>query len=237
MPQFRDLRPAARLSIGLLSIALLAAVIVAAAPALRHSVLRSAGWALVAEDPPAKADIIIISTDALGAGVLEAADLVQAGYATRVAVFDRPQSRVSRELTRRGVQPLDLKSFSIQLLHGLGITDIAVIPAVVGTVDEGVVLQRWCVANSIHSILFVSVADHSRRTRRVLDRDLIPHGVQVMVRYARYSEFEPDSWWQTRGGQRILAVESQKLLMDILSHPLSTPPPPATIRQHSHDKS
>jgi hypothetical protein len=41
-----------------------------------------------------------------------------------------------------------------------------------------------------------------------------------MVRYARYSEFDPDSWWQTRGGQRTQAVESQKLLMDILRHPL-----------------
>jgi uncharacterized SAM-binding protein YcdF (DUF218 family) len=95
-----------------------------------------------------------------------------------------------------------------------------VIPPVVGTVDEGKVLQKWCAAHSIHSILFVSVADHSRRTRRVLDRALIPGGIRVMVRYARYSEFDPDSWWQTRGGQRTQAVESQKLLMDILRHPL-----------------
>ena len=162
----------------------------------------------------------MISTDALGAGILEAADLVHAGFARRIAIFDRPATRISREFARRGVQPLDLKNVSIQLLHGLGITDIAVIPPVVGTVDEGKVLQQWCAANSIHSILFVSVADHSRRTRRVLDRALIPGGIRVMVRYARYSEFDPDSWWQTRGGQRTQAVESQKLLMDILRHPL-----------------
>jgi uncharacterized SAM-binding protein YcdF (DUF218 family) len=208
------------LSVGLLSIVALATLIAAGVPALRHSLLRSAGWALVAEDPPARVDIIVISTDALGAGILEAADLMQAGFATRVAVFDRPQSRMSREFARRGVQPLDLKNVSIQLLHGLGITDIAVIPPVLGTVDEGKVLQQWCAANSIHSIVFVSVADHSRRTRRVLDRALSPRGVRVMVRYARYSEFDPDSWWQTRGGQRIEAVESQKLLLDILRHPL-----------------
>lgn len=220
MPLFRDLKPAVRFGIGLLSIVAVAAIIATAVPALRHSLLRSAGWALVAEDPSAKADIIVISTDALGAGVLEAADLVQAGFATRVAVFDRPQTRTSREFARRGVQPFDLKSVSIQLLHGLGITDVAVLPPVVGTVDEGTVLRQWCAANSIHSILFVSVADHSRRTRRVLDRALGRRGVQVMVRYARYSEFDPDSWWQTRGGQRIQAVESEKLLVDFLRHPL-----------------
>jgi uncharacterized SAM-binding protein YcdF (DUF218 family) len=219
MPLFRELRPAVRVALGLLGIVALATLIAATVPALRHSLLRSAGWALVAEDAPAKADIIIISTDALGAGILEAADLVQAGFATRVAVFDRPQTRTSREFARRGVQSLDLKNVSVQQLHGLGITDILVIPPVVGTVDEGVVLQQWCAANSIHSILFVSVADHSRRTRRVLDRALIPRGIRVMVRYARYSDFDPDSWWQTRGGQRVQAIESQKLLMDILRHP------------------
>jgi len=220
MPLFRALRPAVRSAFALIGILVLGAVIAAGVPALRHSVLRSAGWALVAEDPPAKADIIVISTDALGAGILEAADLVHAGFASRVAIFDRPSTRVSREFARRGVQSLDLKNISIQLLHGLNITDIVVIPPVVGTVDEGKVLQQWCAANSIHSILFVSVADHSRRTRRVLDRALIPGGTRVMVRYARYSEFDPESWWQTRGGQRTQAVESQKLLMDILRHPL-----------------
>ncbi len=219
MPLFRDLRPAVRWALGLLSVVTLSAVIVASSPDLRHSLLRSAGWALVADDPPAKADVIVISTDAMGAGILEAADLARAGFASRIAIFDRPVTRMSREFARRGVQPLDLKSVSIQLLHGLGLNDITVIPPVVGTVDEGKVLQQWCAANSIHSILFVSVPDHSRRTRRVLNRALGPRGVRVMVRYARFSEFDPDSWWQSRGGQRVQAVESEKLLVDILRHP------------------
>jgi uncharacterized SAM-binding protein YcdF (DUF218 family) len=232
MPLSMTFRPAARWAIGVLSIAVLATVIAAGIPGLRHSLLRSAGWALVAEDPPDKADIIVISTDALGAGILEAADLARAGFASRIAVFDRPATRVSREFARRGVQSLNLQSVSIQLLHGLGITDIAVIPPVVGTADEGKVLQQWCAANSIHSILFVSVTDHSRRTRRVLDRALAAHGVAVMVRYARYSEFDPDSWWQTRGGQRTEVIESQKLLADFLRHPF-----PVTVRYRSDDKS
>lgn len=175
----------------------------------------------MASDAPAKADIIVISTDAMGAGVLEAADLVRAGFATRVAVFDRPVTQVEREFARRGVQYIEpgTTSISIQLLHALGITDIAVIPTAAGTVDEGRVLQQWSAANSIHSILFVSVADHSRRTRRVLDRALGQHGVRVMVRSARYSQFTPDSWWQTRSGQRTQAIESEKLLLDLLRHP------------------
>jgi uncharacterized SAM-binding protein YcdF (DUF218 family) len=96
---------------------------------------------------------------------------------------------------------------------------VIVIPAVAGTVDEGKVLQQWCAEQAIHSVLFVSVTDHSRRTRRTLDRALGRHGIRVMVRYARYSEFDPDSWWQTRGGQRTEAIESEKLLLDLVRHP------------------
>jgi len=222
MPLFRDLKRASRWTLILLSIATLGLVVAASVPVLRHSLLRSAGWALVAQDAPAKADIIVISTDATeakGVGLLEAADLVHAGLATRVAIFDPPLTRVERELARRGVQSFDLKATSVQLLRALGIKDVMVIPEVVGTVDEGTVLQQWCAENSIHSVLFVSVADHSRRTRRVLDRAQGRHGVTVTVRYARYSEFDPDSWWQTRGGQRIQAIESEKLLLDLLGHP------------------
>jgi hypothetical protein len=219
MPFLVNLKPARRWTLLLLTVAVLGAVCVAGFPTLRHSLLKSAGWALVAEDSPAKADIIVVSSDSLGAGMIEAADLVKAGYATRVAIFDRPVSKIQRELARRGAPAIDLKLLSIELLRGLGVTDIVVIQSVAGTNDEGKILQQWCAANSIHSMLFVSLSDHSRRTRRVLDRALGQHGVRVMVRYARFSEFDPDSWWQTRGGQRIEIIESEKLLADILRHP------------------
>lgn len=219
MPLLRELKPASRWAVIVLAVATLAAVVAASAPGVRRSLLRSAGWALVAQDPLAKAEVIVIASDALGAGVLEAADLARAGYATRVVMFDRPETRLSLEFERRGLQPLDLNKFYLKMLRDLGVTDIVVIPPVAGTVDEGKVLQGWCAANSIHSILFVSVPDHSRRTRRVLERALGRQGVRVTLRYASFSEFDPDSWWQTRGGQRVQAVETEKLLLDLIRHP------------------
>jgi hypothetical protein len=59
------------------------------------------GWALVVNDPVAPADIIVVSLDTDGAGALEAADLVQSGIATRVAVFTDPQSGEDHEFIRR----------------------------------------------------------------------------------------------------------------------------------------
>jgi hypothetical protein len=195
------------------------AIAIGTVPVLRTSVLRAAGHALVAEDAPAKADVIVISVDALSAGILEADDLVKAGYVTRVAIFARSQTPMQREFIRRGVQPLDLTAVSLRLLRSLGVTHIELIPAVVGTVDEGKVLQHWCTANSIHSLMFISTPDHSRRTRRVLNRALDPQGVRVMVRYARFAEFNPDNWWLSRSGQRTEITESEKLLLDLLRYP------------------
>jgi hypothetical protein len=179
------------------------------------------GRALVAEDPvPRTADIVIVSTDSLAAGILEAAQLVNAGVANRVGLFQRTASPLGLELMRRGLPRVDLQANSLDLLHALGVTRIEMIPAVVGTNDEGQVLQTWCTANNIHSIVFVSVADHSRRSRRVLRRALGQHAIQVAVRWARFSQFDPDRWWQDRNGQRVEIMESQKLLADFLRHPL-----------------
>ncbi len=202
----------------LLSI-LLGALGVAAVPAARQFVLRSAGHALVAEDPAGPADIVIVSTDSLSAGMLEAGELVHSGLAPRVAIFAHEPGPLLTELKRRGLPYLDQQQQELNLLHALGVTDISLIPPVVGTNDEGNVLRPWCKAHSIHSVLFISVPDHSRRTRRVLSRALGSEGIQVRVRLARYSSFNPDSWWQTRNGQRIEAMELQKLLLDLARHP------------------
>jgi hypothetical protein len=43
----------------------------------------------------------------------------------------------------------------------------------------------------------------------------------VMVRGARYSSFDPERWWHSRAGVRTEIVELQKLLLDIVRHPIS----------------
>jgi hypothetical protein len=76
----------------ILVVVALAVATIVAVPSVREPVLRAAGWALVVNEPVAPADIIVISPDSGGAGALEAADLMQSGIATRVAVFADPPS-------------------------------------------------------------------------------------------------------------------------------------------------
>jgi len=206
----------------ILLVVVLAGALIVSVPGIRGPILRSAGWALVASDPVEPADIIVIAVDAGGAGVLEAADLVHAGVAMRVAVFADLSDRVDREFIRRGLPYEDAAARAIRQLQSLGVTLIERIPrAVAGTEAEGEVLPGWCDQHRFRAIVVVSTPDHSRRLRRVLHRSMKNQRTRVMVRPARHSPFDPDRWWETRGGVRTGIIELQKLLLDVIRHPIS----------------
>jgi hypothetical protein len=168
------------------------------------------------------ADIVVIAVDVGSAGVLEAADLVHGGYSTRVAVFADPPDPVDREFMRRGIPYEDAAARSVRQLRLLGVTAIERIPReVAGTEAEAEVLPAWCDQRHFRSIVVVTSTDHSRRLRRVLHRSMKGQRTRVTVRAARYSTFDPDRWWETRGGIRTGIIELQKLLFDVVRHPIS----------------
>jgi len=190
--------------------------------AIRRPILRAAGWALVVNEHVEPADVIVLNLDADGAGVLEAADLVHSGVATRVAVFAKPPEAADREFIRRGIPYEDEAARSIRQLRALGIESVDRIPRyVAGTTDEGPVLARWCDEQRFRSVLVVGLADHTRRLRLVLHRFFKGHPTRITVRSARYSEFDPDRWWETHSGIRTEIEELEKLLLDIVRHPIS----------------
>jgi hypothetical protein len=210
------LRPWVRLAV----LAALAALV--AVPSIWEPVLRAAGSVLVINEHVAPADIIVVSLDSAGAGALEAADLMQSGIARRVAVFIDPPDGADREFIRRGLPYDDASARQIRQLGWLGVTDVMQIPRTeAGTEGEGQVLPAWCDRHQFRSIVFVTARDHSRRSRRLLDRAMKGHPTRVTVQPASYSSFDPDRWWETRSGIRTEIVEFQKLVLDVLLHPMS----------------
>lgn len=200
---------------------LIAALAAAVIPATRDGMLRAVGWGLVAHDAMAHADVIVIANDADGSGALEAADLVKESIATRVALFVRPQTLAARAFAKRGLPYDDSTSTTAKELRELGVTSVERIPGLVaGTNDEGRVLPAWCREKQYHTLVFVSTPDHSRRTRRVLRRAFEGSSIRAIVWYSHYSSFDPDAWWRTRNGIRIAISEYEKLLLDLLRHPL-----------------
>jgi len=201
----------------ILAVLALAAFAIIAIRSIREPVLRAAGWALVVNEPVASADIIVLSLDSDGAGALEAADLVQSGISKRVAVFMDPPSGGDFEFIRRGLPYEDAAARQIRQLRSLGVTDVVQISRIDGA--EGEVLPPWCDEHQFRSLMFVATKDHSRRWRRVLDRIMEGHPTRVTVQPTRYSSFDPDRWWKTRGGVRTEIVELQKLFLDVVLHP------------------
>jgi len=199
-----------------------AAAVIFAILSVREPVLGAAGWALVVDEPVAPADIIVVSLDSGGAGALEAADLVQSGIAKRVAVFADPPSGEDYEFIRRGLPYEDASARQARQLRWLGVTDVVQLPRPeAGTKGEAQVLPQWCDQHQFRSIVFVAAKDHSRRSRRVLDRAMKGHPTRVIIRSTRYSSFDPDRWWETREGVRTEIVELEKLVLDAVLHPTS----------------
>ena len=72
-------------------------------------------------------------------------------------------------------------------------------------------LVWFTVANALGSGLLEIILARATRGR----------ALTVSVRGSRYSDFDPDAWWQSRTGVRTEIIESEKLLADIVLHPLS----------------
>ena len=190
--------------------------------AIRRPILRTAGWALVVNERVEAADVIVLASNADFAGMLEAADLVHSGVATRVAVFADPPDTVDLEFIRRGIPYEDAAARSVRQLRALGVDTIDQIPRnATGTEDIGRVLPDWCDQQGFRSVVVVSTSDHSRRLRRVLHRSMKGHQTRVTVRSARYFVFDPDRWWESHDGIRTEVEELEKLLFDIVRHPIS----------------
>jgi hypothetical protein len=208
---------------GIVLAIVLVCVVCMGVPANRRSILRSAGWVLVVNERVEPADIIVVAVDADGAGVLEAADLVHRGVATRVAVFAvDPNTTVKREFIRRGIPYEDAASRSVRQLGALGVDTVDRIPKyVAGTEEEGPALADWCNQHGFHSVVVVSTSDHSRRLQRVLRRSMKGRKTRVTICPTHYSEFDPDRWWETRSGIRTQVEEFEKLLLDVVRHPIS----------------
>lgn len=189
---------------------------------IRVPLLETLGDALVVEDSVAHADVIVLTIESGPAGVLEASDLVRAHVADRVAVFEEVGEPAISELIRRGVSYEGDADRAVGALQALGIPHVVKIPrSVSGTNAEGAVLGQWAIGRGFHSVIVVTSRDHSRRVRRVLHRALNGVPLQLSIRPSRYSSFDSRSWWRTRAGMRTGIIELEKLLVDLLLHPLS----------------
>jgi uncharacterized SAM-binding protein YcdF (DUF218 family) len=166
----------------------------------RHPLLRLAGSFWVVDEPAENSDVIVmLSDDNYNADrASRAAELFKSGLAPRVIAsgrYLRPYASIAeieqRDLTDRGVPP----GAVVRLAHHAG-----------NTREEAVAISQLLASRGWKRVILVTSDYHTRRARYICSR-LFPAGTILHVVAARDSDYDPEQWWQTRGGVKIFVHE------------------------------
>ncbi len=190
---------------------LLIVFLVAAALIVTHPVwLRWMGRALVRNDPPVKSDIAVaLAGDYYGRRVAKAAELVKAGYAPAVLVSGPPVY---------GVHESDL---AIPMMVKKGYPAQWFIPLPnesLSTADEAQCVLRELQRRGVRRFLLVTSNFHTGRAARTY-RDVehaMGGGPEFRTIAATNPDFDPESWWRSRQGQKTFVIESLKAVAHFL---------------------
>jgi uncharacterized SAM-binding protein YcdF (DUF218 family) len=175
--------------------------VVAVIYVLREPLLRTVGEFWVVEDPPEKADaIILLGDDNYPAErATRAAELYRAGWAPRIVAsgrFLRPYASIAElmqhDLADRGVPP-----DAVQRMPSLA----------ANTREEAVLLRRLADRQHWRRVIVVTSNYHTRRTRHIYTR-VFRDSADVRVIAARDGGYTPAHWWRSRTGLKIFFMES-----------------------------
>lgn len=165
----------------------------------RHAVLTGMGRALIAEDPLAPVEVIVVSVADPVADAVEAAPLYRELHAREVVIpflTPEPTDAMVRAL---GIPFYGATELAKLILERSGIpTDaIRVLPDPVdGTDTEITAVVADAQRHAPQSLLFITARDHTGRASRQLRR-LLPMTC-IVVRAPRTDSFAADSWWRSR---------------------------------------
>lgn len=168
---------------------------------VRAPLLRVAGNFWITPQPPAACDVIVILSDDdfTSDRASRAAELYHAGWAPTIVASGRrlrPYASIAelmqKDLEARGVPAKAIVAYPHDAVDTLiELTDV-----------RGLVQQHgW------KRVMIVTSNFHTRRTR-YLCRHIFPADIKVLVESAPDVNYDPDSWWRTRGGLKIFFHEA-----------------------------
>ena len=167
----------------------------------RHPILRYAGDFWIVDETPQVSDVIVIlSDDNYGADrATRAAQLFKSGMAPRILASGRllrPYAGIAELMEH------DLKA--------LGVPANAIVPVThraTNTREEAIADSQAIAAHGWKKVLLVTSNYHTRRADYIFERAL-PAGTELRVVSAPDSEYDPNTWWQTRNGLKRFLYES-----------------------------
>jgi len=120
-----------------------------------------------------------------------------------------------RELKQRGIQYPESIDLMVMILKGLGVPEEAVIKGEVpsrSTWEEAELVKALAERMNYTSIILITSPTHTRRTYLTFRKIMGEKEPRLFIVPSAYSEFKPDTWWQSRRHAREVLLEYQKLL-------------------------
>lgn len=193
---------------------LVPALVVAGAVVLgRFWALPGLGHLLVEDQAPTRADAaVVLATGAqMYPRLIEAARLVNEGFAPRIIINGNRKTPVLRQLEARGYEPASpWYENSLRVLELLGVernrvTTVAVEDAY-DTISECRGLAPTIQREGLERVLLVTSRFHTRRAARIW-RTVHGDRLEIVPVAARQDPFDPDGWWRQGRQVRLVLAE------------------------------
>jgi uncharacterized SAM-binding protein YcdF (DUF218 family) len=169
-------------------------------------VLTAAGQHLVEDDPPTKADaIVVLGGDAFGTRIVRGAQLARAGYASYVLVSG-PRSLLGHD-SDETIEYACRQGYPASLFRPLN-------HELNSTRSEAAFIDQYLCSHGTHKILLVSSNYHTRRAATLM-RQYAPE-IRIIAVAAPDPAFTPGGWWKSRDGQKMFLYEWMKTVATAL---------------------
>jgi uncharacterized SAM-binding protein YcdF (DUF218 family) len=176
-----------------------------AAVGTRNWWLRGMGYALIHEDAPVKSDIaVVLAGDFWGNRIEKGGDLVRQGYV--------PAALISGPNGAYGYNECDL-AIDFAVHHGYQASFFIPFPLNArSTLEEAWDILPELRRRRLHRMLLVTSDYHTARARRTWLKAArqMEFAIDIRAIGAPDPDFQPDSWWKNRQGQKIAFMEWSK---------------------------
>ncbi len=175
----------------------------------RARVLTAIGDGLTVAEPPAPAEVMVVSLASARAAALEVAALHRAGLGRRIVLARWQDEPLDDEMRRLGVPWLPVHELVVAMLEKSGVPRDAI--QVLDTPIDGLNTEVAAIAGFARatrpaSLLYVTSRSHGRRAFWLLHR-LVPEGTTLRVHAPASDAFRADTWWHSRADSREVVME------------------------------
>lgn len=152
--------------------------------------LRAIGHWLIVADEPVPSDVVVALGGQSGYRVMKAADLMEAGYARKVALTGPDPAFPDLE------EPSYVRWLSLLERVGIPRDSVALLVPSASTFSDAERIREYVDAHATKRILVVTDPYHTRRARWILRRVLGTSGVEIRMIPSDVPHTDPDRWWQ-----------------------------------------